>query len=149
MEAGRLFILICLIIIHWLLVINNALYVFFRKSNKYDWVYFTLLCITIISWTVSKGECLLSYFEKLCIDSKYVFNSKGDMPFVNLFFKENSTYVLFVLCLLTYYCVYIMLSYYNVPWQVKLTFIYFMAIPTIKAHLKNGSFLGLTYDTFT
>ena len=132
----KIFLLTVCIVAHWFVSYMCSFYVFFRKSTKYDWLYFSVLCITVISWTLSKNECIISYFEKLCIDDTYVFNSKPSLPYVEIFFGKLTDIITFILLSGTAYNIYIMLSTYDVPWQINFTFIYGLVLyPCIKFRL--------------
>lgn len=119
-------ILLLLIIIHWFIMIIASFYIFVRKSSKYDTLYFITACSIIISWTLTQDECLISYWEKLCIQPDYPFNSEPSLPFLDLIFKEASITVSVLLFLCQVYTMYSMLRVYNVPPIIILTFLYYM-----------------------
>jgi hypothetical protein len=118
--------LFILILFHWFIMIVSSFYIFFRKSPKYDTLYFIITCSIIISWTLTQDECLISYWERLCIQHDYVFNSQPSVPFIDLIFKEASIIVSVLLFVCQVYTMYSMLRVYNVPPIIILTFLYYM-----------------------
>jgi hypothetical protein len=122
-----------LVFIHWLIVINNSFYIFIRKNDTYDLLYFTILCITVASWTITKTECVISYLEKKCLDNNYVYQSNTDLPFVSsIFGKKLQDYILFFSGICKIYGVYVMLTLYKTVFPIKITFIYFIIYMMIK-----------------
>ena len=128
-------ILILLITFHWFIMIIASFYIFIRKSSKYDTLYFIIACSIIISWTLTQDECLISYWEKLCIQPDYPFNSEpSSLPFLDLIFKEASIIVSVLLFVCQVYTMYSMLRVYNVPPIIILTFLYYMVYFIIIKH---------------
>lgn len=126
------------IIIHWVISLSLSFYVFFRKSNTYDWLYFSTLCFVIISWTLMDSECIISYLEKICLDESYIFKSDPSiLPHINLIFGKYSNIALTSITLFTIYNVYTILTLYKVPIQIILTFIYFILYPGMKYRIDN------------
>lgn len=111
------------IILHWILVLFISLYVFFRKSNRYDLLYFFAISSIIISWDLL-GECLLSYIEKKCLDDTYILKNDPHInPFLKTIFPNKLMGFLKTLGLLLYlYNIFIMMSLYKVPIPIILTF---------------------------
>lgn len=60
-----------LFIVHWFIICISSFYVFIRKSNHYDYVYFGVVILVIISWLTIKQECIISYLEKKLMNSEY------------------------------------------------------------------------------
>jgi len=116
--------------------ITLSFYVFFRKNNKYDIYYCILVSIVLILWKFTGDECIVSYWERLCIDPDYVFNSKPTVPHVKLVFGDLSDIVLLILLILSIYNLFIMLKLYKVPLILNIIIIlYFMVYPIIKARI--------------
>jgi len=124
------------ILIHWAISFVCSFYVFYRKNSSLDWLYFSVICITVISWTLTKNECIVSYWEKLCLDETYEFNSDPSLPYIQLFFGDYTGLVTLLLITLTAYNLYVMMTKYEVPWEIKFTFIYLIILPGIKFRLE-------------
>ena len=130
-------------IIHWMLALFTSLYVFFRKSNRYDLLYFFAISSIIISWDLL-GECLLSYLEKKSLDETYVLKSDPHRsPFITSIFPNKLIGFLKILALLLYlYNIFIMMSLYKVPIPIILTFsisIVLHMIPSIQIALSSSN----------
>ena len=128
--------LIILMIIHWVITAIFSFYVYYRWSSSYDWVYFTVVCITIISWTLTGNECIISYWEKLCIEPEYVFNSDPSLPYITLIFGDLCNLIKPFLMASAVYNLFTMMTIYKVPIIIKLTFIYLMLHPMIKFRIE-------------
>ena len=124
-------------LIHWSISFICSFYIFYRKNSSLDWLYFAVICSTVISWTLTKNECLISYWEKLCIDEKYEFNSNPSLPYIEVIFGNYTSIVTILLMSLSLYNLYVMMTKYEVPWQIKYTFIYLMILPSINYHIEN------------
>jgi len=129
-------LLILCVSIHWIISIITSFYIFYRKSSTYDSLYFLTVCIVAISWTLTGNECLISYWEKLCIEPGYIFNSKPTLPYITLIFGELSNIVTVILLSGTLYNLYGMMTLYKVPFIIKLTFLYFVLYPMIKFRIE-------------
>lgn len=123
-------------LIHWGISFVCSLYVFYRKNNSLDWLYFLVICTTVISWTLTKDECIVSYWEKLCIDEKYEFNSNPSLPYIEVIFGDYTGMVTLLIISLTVYNLYVMMTKYEVPWQIKYTFLYLVILPGIRFRLE-------------
>ena len=131
------FILAVLMLIHWGITAISSFYIYYRWSASYDWVYFAVICTTIISWTLTGNECIISYWEKLCIDPDYKFNSEPSLPYICLIFGEmGSNIVTPLLIMSTVYNLYSMMQIYKVPIIINITFIYLMLYPMIKFRIE-------------
>lgn len=64
-------ILTILFIVHWFIICVSTMYVFIRKTTKYDYVYFVVVILIILSWIINKQECIISYLEKRILDQNY------------------------------------------------------------------------------
>jgi hypoxanthine phosphoribosyltransferase len=82
--------LIILFIVHWILSLISYFYVFVRKSNKYDYIYFITVSVIILSWLTNKQECIISYFEKSILNKKYQYGSDPTYhPSLTFYIKNN------------------------------------------------------------
>lgn len=86
-----------LFIIHWILSLISYFYVFFRKSNKYDYIYFIIVTIIILSWLTNKQECLISYLEKCILYPKYQYGSDPTLHPSLTFYSKNNVFQTFIL----------------------------------------------------
>ena len=122
------------ILVHTIFFLFTTLYVFFRKSNIYDFLYFTTISSTIISWILF-GECLLSYIEKKCLDDTYTFNSnKYEHPLIKQMFSPTfENWFKRIAVILYLYNLYIMMTIYKVP--IPITFVIYICL--IKEMLPN------------
>lgn len=83
--------LMLLFIIHWILSLVSYFYVFVRKSNKYDYVYFIIVFIIILSWITNKQECLISFLEKKILTPEYKYGSDPTYhPSLTFYNKSHS-----------------------------------------------------------
>jgi hypothetical protein len=109
-------------IIHLLVIINNDLYVFFRQSDQFDWVYFTIVLVTIISWNVTGKECILSYYEKQFQNPDYVYDSEPTKhPTIEKLGFGNAKFASIIAaaaCMLLFYNLFIMLRIYETNYFV-------------------------------
>jgi hypothetical protein len=115
------------ILVHTILFLFTTLYVFFRKSNIYDFLYFTTISIIIMSWILF-GECLLSYFEKKYLDDTYTFNSnKYEHPLMKQMFSPTfEIWSKRIAVILYLYNLYIMMTIYKVP--IPITFVIYISL---------------------
>lgn len=81
--------LVFLFIIHWILSLISYFYIFFRKSNKYDYIYFIIIVIIILSWFTNKQECLISHLEKSIIYPGYQYGSNPTLHPSLTFYSKN------------------------------------------------------------
>jgi hypothetical protein len=135
----RKILLVLNMLLHWTVSIIVSFYVFFRKTNKYDTVYFLIISFLIVSWTLTGNECIISYFEKLCIDPEYSFNSDPSLPYINLIFGDLSVFVTPILFFGTLYTLYTMLTIYKVPFIIKCVLLYFTMYRIVKFRLEEFS----------
>lgn len=110
-------ILALLFVIHWIVTIIANTYIFWRKSSRYDVVYFAIVICTIIGWILFK-ECIISLKEKRILYHNYT--TGEDVTYhPSLFFYSKNVYIqniLFALITIFYtYNVVQMARIYNVP----------------------------------
>jgi len=118
--------------LHWIIVLFPMLYIFFRQTSKYDTIYFITICAIMVSWIFTGSECIISYFEKLCLDENYKYGSNIGLPFIDQIFGEKLHYcVLGILLLVTSYTLYKMMAIYKVPFPIMLTILMFYTQPVI------------------
>ena len=67
--------LVILFILHWFIICISSFYVFIRKSNHYDIMYFVVMISIIFSWLMNKQECIISYLEKKTLYPEYQYGS--------------------------------------------------------------------------
>jgi len=97
-------------------------YVFVRKSNIYDTLYFIAICSIMISWFFTGIECIISFWEKICLDHTYEYGTNRSLPFIHYIFPETITGgILISITIFTTYNLYIMMSLYKVPWPIMIT----------------------------
>jgi hypothetical protein len=122
------------ILVHTILFLFTTLYVFFRKSNIYDLLYFTTISSIIMSWILF-GECLLSYVEKKLLDPTYRFNNnKYEHPLMKQMFSPTfEIWFKHIAVILYLYNLYIMMTIYKVP--IPITFVIYISL--IKEMLPN------------
>ena len=77
------------------------------------------------------------HWEKLCIDETYEFNSNPSLPYIEVIFGHYTYPVTLLLMILTVYNLYVMMTTYEVPWQIKYTFIYLIILPGINFRIEN------------
>ena len=61
--------------------------VFFIPS-KYRWIWLLIMCFEIIHWKFSKGECLLSYYEKRSEDPDYELGNNPELTYAWVILKN-------------------------------------------------------------
>ena len=127
--------------LHWAVTLFGTTYVFFRRSSRYDYIFFALVTIVIINWSLSKNqECILSYWEKLLLDPRYEYGSDTtyhpSMHFTKNVYLQNAVHAV-VVGMMVYNSVR-MLLIYNVKLNtiillVVLASIYFLYFRIIHA----------------
>jgi hypothetical protein len=125
--------LIFFIVLHWVFLLISILYVFVRKSNKYDMVYFTTICAILLSWQITGKECIINYWEKRSVDEKYIYgtNNKGH------FLPEKYAHIIYTFIgVLKFYNLYIMMLLYKVPLPIKIMIFYLLLNIEYNKHLK-------------
>ena len=133
-------------IIHWIIVLISSLYVFIRTSNKYDIIYFVDVFAIILSWAIIDKECLISYWEKLCIDDKYVFGSEyTKLPFMDHVLPKCIVPIVgFTLGVLLIYNLHEMMNIYKIPLALHVSILAFTIIPFSKRLVEeNGGLVKL------
>jgi hypothetical protein len=93
------------------------LYVFFRKTNDYDYAYFAVIVMVLFGWIWNDGECIVALAEKKIIDKKYVAGKFSTMN-PSIFMYHGNVYLhaitLFIINLLVIYNIIIMMHIYGV-----------------------------------
>jgi hypothetical protein len=64
-----------IMVIHILLILFLALYVFFIQKSKYDYIYLAFIYFILLHWILLDGECIISYLYKKIKNNNY---SLGD-----------------------------------------------------------------------
>lgn len=94
-------------IVHHLLVIYQASYIFLFKKTKLDYIYIFIFILINLHWVIFKGECIISYLHKKYDNVQYILGSEpmkmDDMKsvFTMIFPKELFTYYITTLIVLT------------------------------------------------
>lgn len=108
-----------LFIIHWTLTLITTTYVFWRRSRKWDWLYFVVFCGTICCWFINTHqECIISLWEKQILDQNY---KNGDAPACHpslFFYNKNvmvQTLIIVGISLMFIYNSMVMMFEYGVP----------------------------------
>ena len=130
--------LIFFIVLHWVFILTTTLYIFVRKSNKYDMLYFTLICTIFTSWLFTGKECIISYWETLCVDSTYVYGTDATKHhFVNSVFHEKLRPIIWgLISILTVSNLYVMMDIYDVPIPIRISILCFYIYPGLKPKIK-------------
>ena len=117
MELVKPIMLGILFILHWSATVFMTLYVFFRKNNKYDWFYIIFVSSIILHWILST-ECIISFFEKVIIDSSYWFGKDPTHhPSLYLYnmIPASELIIGIPVFILLVYNIYTMMRIYNLP----------------------------------
>lgn len=125
------------VFIHWALLIFTMFYVFFRTSKAYDNIYFIAICSIIVSWFFTGSECLISYWEKVCLDHSYEYESNTRLPFMEDVFPTMTHPIVFpAITLFTLYNLFVMMTLYNVPVPIIITIMLSYTKPIIGSVIK-------------
>jgi hypothetical protein len=125
------------VFIHWILLLFTMFYVFFRTSKVYDTIYFISICSIIVSWFFSGGECIISYWEKVCLDHSYKYETDSRLPFMeHVFPTMTQSFVFVAITLFTLYNLFIMMKLYNVPVPIMITIMISYLKPVLPSIIK-------------
>lgn len=112
-------------------------YVFIRTSKLYDTIYFIAICSIIVSWLFTGNECIISYWEKVCLDHSYEYQSDTRLPFMEHVFPAMlHRVVLPTITLFTLYNLFIMMNLYKVPIPIMITIMLSYAKPILPSVFK-------------
>jgi hypothetical protein len=112
------------VFIHWVILVFTMFYVFFRTSKTYDIIYFITICSIIVSWFFTGSECIISYWEKVCLDHSYKYQTDTRLPFMEHIFPAMTHPIVFLtIILFTLYNLFIMMNLYKVPIPIMITII--------------------------
>lgn len=88
-----LLLLSILFIIHWALTLLIITYVFWRRSKRWDWLYFVVLSSILCCWfIITHKECIISLWEKQILDHNYK-NGTAPAYHPSLFFYSQNVLV--------------------------------------------------------
>jgi len=117
MELVKPILLGILFILHWGITAVMTLYVFFRKNNKYDWLYTILVSFVLLHWILST-ECIISFLEKIIIDKSY-FSGKDPTHHPSLFLYNvlplSPLFITVPIYIFFMYNIYTMMRIYKLP----------------------------------
>lgn len=86
-----------LFIIDWLIICVSSIYVFIRKSTKYDYIYFIVIILIIMGWLINKQECIISYLEKRLFKQNYQCGSDSTYHPSTTLYIHNANVQMFIL----------------------------------------------------
>lgn len=125
------------VFLHWVLVGFTMFYVFIRKSKVFDTIYFLAICTIIVSWFFTGSECIISYWEKVCLDHTYKYQSDTRLPFMEHVFPAMFHPIIFAfITLFTLYTLFRMMKLYNVPLPIMITILISYIKPIIPSAIK-------------
>ena len=125
------------VFLHWVLVGFTMFYVFIRKSKVFDTIYFLAICTIIVSWFFTDTECIISYWEKVCLDHSYEYQSDTRLPFMEHVFPAIAHPFIFAsITLFTLYTLFRMMKLYNVPLPIMITILISYIKPIIPSAIK-------------